>query len=65
MGLPTRGLRGFFSGVCPPQTWEFLFRANYLPKSKAGLHMSWKRAMVYALPQIKLCWTGREVDRPT
>jgi hypothetical protein len=58
--LPNIGPGESFSGGCPPGTWKLLCWANYLTKSEAGLHLCWKRAKVYALPRIKLCWTGRD-----
>jgi hypothetical protein len=60
MSLPNRGPWGSFFWSCPARTWELLCRANYLIKSEVGLHLSLKRAMVYALPRIKVCWTGRD-----
>jgi hypothetical protein len=41
-------------------TWELFCRANYLTKSRAGLHQCRQQAMMYALPRIKLYWTGRD-----
>jgi 7-cyano-7-deazaguanine synthase len=37
-----------------------LCRANYLTKSETGLYLTTKRATVYALPRIKVSWTGRD-----
>jgi len=58
--LAEQSTEGIFFWGCPSLTWKLLCRANYLTKSRVGLHQHTKRAMVYALPRIKLCWTGRD-----